>query len=437
MTNKVKFLVIGAGIAGLHIGALLSSYGKVLILEKSNYIGGRARVVDIDGFELDYGPHPVRFGPNSALGISLNEIKKPIRFIKPGASWAFLSDGTKSVFPTGSILAIKRSKMVPFFKTLKFMINIKKKMTKNEFEALYDISLKDWFKKANIPLELQKFLIMVSSSIQVNPFPERSSSGELLHNIRRVMELGSVYYPKGGWNSIFSNFINQIKENDGEIKTNSAVNQIIIENNIAKGILIDNDLIEAEFIISTVPVQQLFTIVKEEHCNNNFINQCKNLKPTAGVSIDFCLSKKISKINGIIFFDKPLAFGFIPSNLSPEIVPKNCSLMSFFTVTDVEVIKNKNKITEIHRDLRDTIIKHFPEIENYLIHERPLFHEMVDGVEVNINQHTLKRPSNFVIGTTGIIKNLFITGDSVGGEGSGGDIGHTSVRNCFKEIIKT
>ena len=86
MNEKYKYIVIGAGIAGLHIGALLSQHRKVLILEKSKEIGGRARVVDIDGFKLDFGPHPVRFGPKSALGISLNEINKPIEFIKPGAS---------------------------------------------------------------------------------------------------------------------------------------------------------------------------------------------------------------------------------------------------------------------------------------------------------------------------------------------------------------
>ncbi len=56
---------------------------------------------------------------------------------------------------------------------------------------------------------------------------------------------------------------------------------------------------------------------------------------------------------------------------------------------------------------------------------------MIDGVEVNTEQHRLKRPGNEIKE----ISNLFITGDSVGGEGAGGDIGHTSVRNCYEIII--
>ena len=58
---------------------------------------------------------------------------------------------------------------------------------------------------------------------------------------------------------------------------------------------------------------------------------------------------------------------------------------------------------------------------------------MVDGVEVNTEQHRFKRPSNHVPG----ISNLFITGDSVGGEGAGGDVGHTSVRACYEKILKS
>lgn len=118
MIEKYDYIVIGAGIAGLHIGALLSQHGKVLVLEKAKEIGGRARVIDINGFKRDFGPHPVRFGPKSALGASLNEINKSINFIKSGTSWAFLDDGTKTIFPSGGIIAVIKSKLVPTLKTL-------------------------------------------------------------------------------------------------------------------------------------------------------------------------------------------------------------------------------------------------------------------------------------------------------------------------------
>jgi phytoene dehydrogenase-like protein len=429
--NKVyDFIIIGAGISGLHIGALLSRHGSVLILEKSKVIGGRARVVDLEGFKLDFGPHPVRFGPNSALAKSLKNIGKSIKFIKPGNSWAFLSDGTKTIFPTGGILPVLKSKMVPFFKTLKLLLKIKG-MEKKDFHELYDVSLEKWFEKEVIAVSIRKFLRIASGAMQVNPFVERSSSGELLHNIQRVLKNGSVYYPKGGWGTIFSNFKEVIKKNKGEIRVDNEVSKILIENNTAIGVKLGNEDIKGNKIISTVPAQSLFNILDEGCCKKDFIDKCKNLRPTAGISIDFCLSEPVSDIKGLIFFDDPLAFGYIPTNLDKSIAPKGSSIMNFLTILNVEEIKSAEKIKNAHLKLREKILSVFPNIENYLLHERPLSHPMVDGVEVNIHQHKLKRPKN----TIDTIENLYLTGDSIDGEGAGGDIGHTSVRECYEKII--
>ncbi|MHA1436284.1 MAG: phytoene desaturase family protein [Promethearchaeota archaeon] len=432
MSENFKYIIIGGGISGMHIGALLSQHGKTLILEKAKEIGGRARVTDIDGFKLDLGAHPIRFGPDSALAKSLNEIGKPQEFLKPGTFWAFLDDGTKTIFPAGGLKQVKKSKMVPTLKALGLIIQIKKKMElPKDFEALYDISLKDWMDKEGLIPELKRYLIMTSSAVQVNPFPERSSAGELLHNIRRILDIGSIYYPRGGWGAIFSKFEEKIKEN-GEIKTEKEVNEIVIENKKAVGVKVGEELIRGETIVSTIPIQQLFTILDEKLCSEEFVNKCKLLRPTAGISIDFCLDKPITDID-FFFFEKPLAFGWVPSNLSPEIVPQGKSIMSFFSAKNVEDIKNKKRSKELHQELRNTIIRFFPEIEENVLHERPLFFEMVDGVEVNIEQHRLKRPGNQVED----IKNLWITGDSCGGEGAGGDVGHTSVRECYEKTLKS
>lgn len=429
IATNFDYIVLGAGIAGLHIGALLSQHGKVVVLEKTNEIGGRAKVVEKDGFKLDFGAHPIRFGPKSDLGKSLEEIGKPIEFIKPGKVWAFLDNGTKTIYPSGGIIAVLKSKMVPFFKTLKLMLKIKK-MTEQEFIDLYDMSLEEWFNKENITTKIRKFLTMASATLQVNPFIERSSAGETLQNIRKVLDIGSVYYPRGGWSEIFSRFSEKIKEN-GEIRLKSEISEIIVKESKVIGVKIGVEIIKGDKIISTIPVQQLFTILDEKLCDKDFVTRCQGLKCTAGISIDFCLSKPISDIDGGIILENPLGFGFIPSNISPEVAPEGKSLITFFTITNVEDIKDKSKSNEIYKDLKSTILRFFPEIENNLEFERSLFHEMIDGVEVNTEQHRLKRPGNEIKE----ISNLFITGDSVGGEGAGGDVGHTSVRNCYKKIV--
>ncbi len=327
IATNFDYIVLGAGIAGLHIGALLSQHGKVVVLEKTNEIGGRAKLVEKDGFKLDFGAHPIRFGPKSDLGKSLEEIGKLVEFIKPGKVLAFLDDGSISIYPSGGIMTVLKSKMVPFLKILKLMLKIKK-MAEEDFVALYDMSLEEWFNKENITPKIRKFLTMASATLQVNPFIERSSAGETLQNIRKVLDIGSIYYPRGGWGEIFSRFSEKIKEN-GEIRLKSEVSEIIIKDGKAIGVKIGAEIIKGEKIISTIPVQQLFTILDENLCDKDYINKCKNLRPTAGVSIDFSLSKPISDIDGGIMLENPLGFGFIPSNISPEVAPEGKSLMTF------------------------------------------------------------------------------------------------------------
>ncbi len=411
----------------MHIGALLSQHGKVLVLEKTNDIGGRARVNNLDGFKLDYGAHPIRFGPNSALAESLNEVGKPIDFIEPGDFWVIKEDGGKTLYPSGGLQVLK-SDLVPFFKTIKFMINILKLKDLEEIKELYDVSLEEWFDQEDIHPDLKRYLTIACSGVQVCPFTERASAGELLHNTRRIANKGSIYYPKGGWTTIFSKFKEKIEEEGGEIRLNEKVEEIKVEDSKAVGVKTEGETID---VINTVPVQKLFSILDEDLCEDSFVEKCKNLRPTAGVSIDFCLSEPVTD-KDFFFFEEPLAFGFIPSNLeNSDIAPGNKSIMHFFRATNVEDMEDKEKAQELHDEFREKIVETFPDIEEKIEHERPLFLEMVDGVEVNTEQHQYKRPGNEIEG----IENLYLTGDSVGGEGAGGDVGHTSVRECY-ELIK-
>ena len=55
---KVDVVVIGAGAAGLTAGALLAKSGKkVLVLDKSEHLGGRGMAVPDEGFKLNVGGH--------------------------------------------------------------------------------------------------------------------------------------------------------------------------------------------------------------------------------------------------------------------------------------------------------------------------------------------------------------------------------------------
>ena len=58
--NKYDVVVVGSGISDLLMALALSKEGKsVLILEKSDYIGGVCHYYEVDGYRLDTGPHAI------------------------------------------------------------------------------------------------------------------------------------------------------------------------------------------------------------------------------------------------------------------------------------------------------------------------------------------------------------------------------------------
>ncbi|MHA1339112.1 MAG: phytoene desaturase family protein [Promethearchaeota archaeon] len=462
LLDTYDFIVIGGGICGLQIGALCSSLGKVLLLEKTSDLGGRVRILNHKGFLLEWGPHPVRFGPRSAIARTLRDIGvKNIKFIKPKIMYAYMNDGSKQIFPS-SIKSALKTRMIPKLKTARVFLKLYKDYKKNPKKYL-EMSLNEFFKQYNVDIRIQKFILIASASMQVNPFADRSSIGELLENFKQVLKKRSVYYPDGGWSVFIKNLKEKIERSGGNILLNTEVKKIIVDNKIAKGVEViikgeskqDNDAEKAKIeneatitemapmhtikgnkrifygkrIISAIPIQNLFNILDPSLCSREFVEKSKSLRPTAGISIDFCLSRVITD-ETLIFIEDPPSFGFIPSNLSKIICPNGKSIMSFFMPTNLDVIMDKEKRQLAYQKFKNKIFAIYPKIKDNIEFERPLFLSMVDGVEIATDQNRLNRPKNDEHG----INNLYLTGDSIGGEGAGGDIGHNSVREIFKKI---
>src|SRR6056297_994492 len=213
----VRFVVIGGGIGGMEIGALLSDLGEVIVFEKSSQIGGRAMVVEKEGFLLDFGAHPIRFGPNSAIAQTMRDIDRPIDFVKPGDVIGLLEDGSSDLFPSGGLMAIFKTKMIPKLKTLKLILRFVR-YKEEEIEKLLDVPLQEFIEEQGFGPRIRRYLKMSCAALMVCPFLERVSTGEFIKNIKEVLDKGSVYYPRGGWNSFFNPLKEKIKGSGGKIK---------------------------------------------------------------------------------------------------------------------------------------------------------------------------------------------------------------------------
>lgn len=432
---KWDFIIVGAGICGVSLGALLANDGyKVLILEKTYQLGGRAKVVEQEGFILDYGIHTVRFGKKSALAKTLETIResgqKSIEFKELGTSFFFLESIDPpqwEVLPTG-LSGITKGNYFNLSKLRKILI----KLITAKKEKNLAVSVKDWqgSKIFNEPSKL--YLRLVTGSMQVCPFLERASMGELRRNLAEVVKKRiAVAYPVGGWKLIFKRLTDKIEKQNGKILTNQKVDKIIIENKQAVGVKAKEKAFYAKNIIISTMVREMFTFLEENLCVPAFIERCKRLQPTGGLSLDIALKTKVSNKTGLFYFDNPLSFGFFTSNLDKSCAPENKQLFTICSLCNIEGLSDSEFRDNLLVSIKSKVIQGFPEMKENILFERPLF-TIFDGVEVNIHQYQELRPQFKVPG----IRNLYLVGDSTAGKGAGGDIGHNSVWDAYSLIMK-
>jgi len=437
--DQWDIIIVGAGICGLSLGALLVNDGyRVLILEKSKQIGGRARVMEKKGFTLDYGIHMVRFGKKSALAKTLKTIKvknqKTIKFKEIGISYYYLEtegDTHWEVLPLGLTGATKGD----YFSISKLK-NILFKLMMAKKKKNLAVSVENWKKKKKIKEEGNLYLKLITASMQVCPFLERASMGELRRNLAEVIKKRiSATYPVGGWKLIFNRLVEKIETN-GKILTNYKVEDIITEKQLEAekyrviAVKSGEKIFNGKKIVLSPPVQELFNFLNEELCEPDFVQLCKNLRPTGGLSLDIALEKKISDATGLFYFENPLAFGIFTSNLDLGSAPEDKQLFTICSPCNVEDLENQEFRDDLLAKLRNKLFQAFPDMKNNVIFERPLF-TIFDGVEVNIKQYQELRPYFKVPG----IQNLYLVGDSTAGKGAGGDIGHNSVWKTY-DLIK-
>jgi len=267
--------------------------------------------------------------------------------------------------------------------------------------------------------------------MMVCPFINRSSAGEMLKNISKVLRTGySVMYPEGGWEKLIELYIKIINKN-GEIRYKSKVNSIIFEDQVVRGVVVNNDRIEGKNVIISVPVQQIFdSLLDPARFSSETVNKCKNLKPTAGVFIDYGLKKRISETTGLWYMWNPMSFGMFTSNLEPSLVPPGKQLLTWLYPTEQEFMLYPEKAKSKEEELESALFNLFPDLEKNIEWRRAVHLKMVDGTEVNIHQYREKRIGPTIEG----VRNLYLVGDSTSADGAGGDVGHESVLECYRAI---
>jgi len=314
-TKPLKICIIGAGISGLTAGSLLTKEGRhVTIFEQEAIIGGRALSFDassysadqylkllsrfqmnvpyaepdlrtifgkkmLDGYKLDLGYHAIGGGVMSNLNNVLATLDDHIETLE--SSVGFIKDDGYD-FPFLSRL--DKIRILPNILRLLFA---SEKLLK-QLDGISMTKTIERYGRGKMKLVLEIF----SRSISTVNNLDRISTGEMFRAQRMLLK-GSkpVGYPKKGLGEIHQKLTKAIISRGGIIQKSTPVQKILIEGTKATGVMVENKEQKFDIIISTVVVQNLFSIAEEKHFPKEYVKMLKSLEGTGSLCAYYSLKE--------------------------------------------------------------------------------------------------------------------------------------------------
>ena len=459
-------IIVGGGIGGVAVGALLAHDGfKVKLFEKNKLIGGRCLTYDYKGFKVDLGVHLFGVGPKGYLGDVCKRIEMP-----NAIQWVISNNPRPTMYYDGEFKIYSRKNMgqvvgaskEDFDLTMKFFADILS-MRKKQIKELYYTGLTDFINKYSTNPILHTFISMIAGQYFCT-FPDETSAGELIRCFRQVVTAKSSAYPIGACIAIPKAYKRGIEKYGGEVSLESPVKKIIVEENKAKGIeLEDGSVFYSNIVISNADIQNTVSnLVGDDKFPKEYSNRVKDLKYA-----NHCLALKIGlkqpitdqklimaasglDYNRIKSMEKELLGGkvpekaggmiTIPTNYDPNLAPEKGNQMIFFG-TGCLGGQSKSYYEKWGEICWETLLEIFPDAEKHLIWKKLDTPRLVEsyageygniiGVAQTVDQIHERRPKHQTP-----IEGLYIVGAEAGGHGIGAELAANSAMELYNILTK-
>lgn len=369
-----KAIVVGAGISGLLTALALSKEGKrVLILEKTENLGGVCRSYDVEGYQVDTGPHIITrldHGPlRELMGRYFDVIPN---FVHHGKYYVRLNNRIKPFpwnlqgwFNFDIIPQIDRIYLMKTLFSISYVFNSGEDLSRKSVGELVG---------GNISESTKRFLncisyFMTGTSMNETPVArfldsehyKTTSTGFLdkLYNI--LMKEGAVdqAYPKGGLESLTTAVISSLPGDMADIHAGEEVLKIIPDDKIRV------ETTKGEYKCETLIYSGFASDIPKliDNLPRKYIQSLGKLHKTKSLTIWLGIDKKIFARNGSeIWVDSdPYTWAVPVSNYDSSLAPNGRQLVGFmFRLPDDSNIEKEK------RKALDAIFSIIPEIEKHI-----------------------------------------------------------------------
>jgi phytoene dehydrogenase-like protein len=462
MVDKYDAIIIGTGIGGCGVGALLAHAGwKILILEQNDIIGGRCTSYTREGFTFDIGQHNYTPPDSQMVTEILRQVQMP-----DAIEWINCRDMGRGVLQFGDEREKYRryEELIPeeerdnyrkvFLRTAG--------LSDQELDELWYVPVARWVD--NFTKDPMVHMVIDNYMSQVYCVPSSvASTAQMSHFFKsydsmRPQQRGP-YYPKGGNISIPKAFISAIEKYGGEVRLNAKVEKVMIEDGAAVGVrLKDGSELRAPVIISNADIKATVKdLVGEEHFPKDYAQRVQNLTYSASaVTLKVCLQEKVIDEWMVIYIPDvhhptykiaedmekgkiPKWVGgvsFITSNVDPSLAPPGKQCVSLVVACPAGQDWKEwekvmlNNFYRVHPQAKNKVLRYWLETADWLDTWAGKEGAII-GVGQTVDQVHERRPS-----VTSPIKGLYFSSADVGSLGIGVDLAATSGKELFEVLTR-
>jgi phytoene desaturase len=421
MLTKNKIIIIGGGFAGLSAACTLAQKGhQVVMFEKHETTGGRCRHFNADGFMFDMGPSWYwmpevfekffnRFGKSTSDYYQLERLDPSYKVFFDDNAWDIPADLQQFRALLESVEKGAGKGLDNFLREAK----IKYETGMGEFVWKPSLSVMEF---ADLRLVRESFRLQLFTSmsahirkhfsnpqiIQLLEFPAlflgaKPSKTPALYSMMNYADIAlGTWYPKGGMVKIPQAITSLAKELGVEVRTNSNVEKIIVQNGEVTGVQVDGEVHSCDAVIGGADYHHIESklLSKEYQSYDESYWEKRTMSPSS-LLFYVGINKKVSGLlHHNLFFDedfgvhaseiydapkwpsKPLFYVCAPSKTDDSVAPEGMENLFFLIPVAPNMSSDDAQRDHYFKIILDRIKKYTGEdLTDHIIYKKSYAHE--------------------------------------------------------------
>ena len=426
-SQSYDVIIVGAGAGGLLTALVLTNLGKnVLILEKSNHLGGVWFGYDVNGFRVDNGIHVITRVKNGAFSRLLRTYLDPPPEFILHEGWYFRVHDKVGTIPStvGETLRWPLTDLKGRLGLARIGAKIKT-MKLEEMKKYKDISFLEFMKSKGatnqVMLDVMQSAIFLAAGVPIDKASAYESLRTLKDTDKESSKLGSAKrllfgdadydegYVIGGMKGLVERVIEAI---DGDYVLNANVEKITETDGQVTGVVVNGKQINKSAIISNIPLWDMPSIIKSNNPKvTTFFNEWDNMLVTRGLTLWLGLDEIVigDRKSRVLVHPNPNRWIISISSFDPSAAPDGKELIAIATMRDESMSVDE----QVGVMLSNGFDKYYPEVLKH-IEMKHIQTSYATRAALIPGQTDLDRP-----GPITPIQGLFIVGTDTAGSGVG------------------